>query len=42
MVREVPPVEEPGESTAKEQQCVRYHRSKERKESATRATTEGG
>ena len=42
LVREVPPAEEPAESAAKEHQCVRYHRSKEREESATRTTAEGG
>ena len=33
---------EMAERAAKERQCVGYHRSKERKESATRATDEGG
>ena len=36
LVREVPPVKEPAKSAAKERQCVRYHRSKEREESAKR------
>ena len=39
--REAPLAEEPAESTAKERQCVRYHRSKEREESATRASAKG-
>ena len=34
LVREVSTVEEPAESAVKEHQCVRYHRSKERKKSA--------
>ena len=34
LVREVPLAEEPAESAAKERQCVRYHRAKEREESA--------
>ena len=42
LVYEVPPAEEPVEGTAKESQCVRYHRSQKREESATRATTERG
>ena len=41
LVREVPPAEELAESVAKERQCLRYHRSKEREESATSATSEG-
>ena len=42
LVREVPPAEEPAEITAKERQCVRNRRLKEREESATRATAEKG
>ena len=42
LVLQMPPAEEPTESAAKEHQCIRYHRSKEREESATRATAEGG
>ena len=38
LVRDVPPIEEPAESAAKESQCVRYHRSKEREESASIAS----
>ena len=36
LVGEVPPAEKPAESAAKEHQCVRHHRSKERKKSAKR------
>ena len=41
LVREVPPVEEPTESAAKERQCVRYHGSKEHEECATGASAKG-
>ena len=38
LVREVPSAEDPAESATKERQCTMYHRSKEREESATRAS----
>ena len=37
----VPPVKEPVKSAAKERQCLRYHRSNESEESATRASVKG-
>ena len=33
--REVQPAEEPAESAVKKHQCIRYHRSKERKDSTS-------
>ena len=38
--RQVPPAEEPAESSAKNRQCDRSHRSKEGNECATRASAE--
>ena len=42
LVCEVPPVEEPTKRAAKERQCVRYHRSKERRDSASIGPTSKG
>ena len=42
LVRSVPPAEEPAESAAKNRQCDRSHRSKERDECATRASAKEG
>ena len=42
LVRESPPAEEPAESAAKNSQCERSHRLKERDEYTIRVTVAGG